>query len=68
MAALVKFITVLGFASALSLAATSSFAQSQALLLCTTVIGVTSHFDNVPPQAAEIPPASGGYGQLQPLW
>jgi hypothetical protein len=40
MAALVKFITVLGFAGALSLAATSSFAQSHITLDCSTMNGI----------------------------
>jgi hypothetical protein len=37
MAALVKFIAVLGFAGALSLAATSSFAQNVDGAVCGTV-------------------------------
>jgi Mg2+/Co2+ transporter CorB len=42
-----------------------------ALLLCTTVVGVTSQsarFDNVPSQAAETPMTLGNHGLLQPLW
>jgi hypothetical protein len=40
MAALVKFMAALGFAGALSLAATSSFAQSHITLDCSTANGV----------------------------
>ena len=42
-----------------------------ALLLCTTVVGATSQlasFNNMPPPAAEIQPASGSHDQLLPLW
>jgi hypothetical protein len=41
MTALMKFMAVLGFAGALSLAATSSFAQSHSTLDCSVTNGVS---------------------------